>query len=1570
MAKKLNKKVLTILLAFLGVCIIGAGFVGVRYLRDRDPDRCLTLARQAKENKNFQDAEGYYGKAFGYNKIDQQKKDILFEIAEFHLIEDPQHEANWRKALGCWNQITTIDPDNVLSRRKLMDYFYTMADTSGDPMAWKSVEEQSAKLLAIFKKTAQPEDVSVLLANARANVELVRHGGVTNPQENIDKARAILDSLKLQKPDDVNIYRYLADLAMVQGELDDTKKIADARQTALASAKAILQEATIAASDKGTAAAYYLQTRLSEAQQDPNLLEPLREEIRKQTELYHESDKLWAVLSTSYDLHGKMNRQDEINAAIAATEKSIQAAPDNVNYQLRLAILKNRLGNLLQDPTLTDQAIAAAQAAMHLPDVQSARGPKEYIGTQNRFAILTYLARMYTDRTLALQQQKDDAAAAPYKSKALGSIRQLSQMAGSPDNIVALQWDGIKSLLEGKEQEALRTLNKAYQQAKTQDRPDQVSTIDSYLCYTLATLAGKQGQTGLRREFFEKALFNQNSIAIDKPQTILDYADTMITLRAAASAISALDSYVAIYGQTDRTQQIKVRALIAAQEYAAAKKVLDRMDEQNTTTAELKLTANYYILNQLLAMQTAPGQDASESDTTKINATRAAISQLLQNLIGQKSPNLDSQMVAFICRDMIGQDKLSEAVSLVDAYLAYNPGDTLLEFLKLQTQQPDPKNISLEKRKELYETAIRAIKDPVKRSLALSQYFLSNNQKDQASQELEAAYKEHPDKPELITTLLAFYTENKRIKEAEDLFSKTRSLNPDGCDGNLMAAQLEIAKENYPAALRRLDECLVIKPTMTYAMLLKSQVYGLQKDWAQATETIRKAQAIEPLDGTIARQAASVYFQRNRELGNKTTPDQLLETERAVGLAMMLNPTDTQLQNVYAEIISLRDPDKAIATQQEMLKNNPTATNALLLGSMAMRQALQQTDNAKRGALLEIAGSAFAQAYQMEPANTQIAASYAEFFRLTNQPQKAQETFKDNPEALWRFYLSAGQYDKAAPILDKLYTEKQKDADIVEGLALTAEGLGQRDKMKQYLDTLAQIELTPEQNLRLIQKFLDAGLQQSAQKELEAFRASQPNDARALLFQAWIEMSNGKLDDAMKLCSQFTDANPNDAGAWRLKGRLYRYLSRPEEAISAFQRSLSIKPDPTVRMELAIVYSQNGHKDVAIGELVNGLNDPRPPLQMYTMLEQLYARDKRTPDLVRFFDNLLKRYPQDVFFHTRAGLFYLQQKNYPRALELLEKAWTLSSTGSSGNPAALENYIQALSAAGQHDAAMAIAAKYIDSPIGVAAYVQMGILQSQIGQREKSLEYFIKAIEKAANNQSYVYTCLENMRKALGDEPVQVWCKEKIAARTGYIPARLMLAFLAEQDGQYNQAAAHIDECLKTAPVNSPVWLELLTRKSNTLLMAYSKTEDKAYFNQAIEPLKAILEKQPDNLSVMNNMAFMFADAGQQLDTAEQYARKVYQAAPDNPVFIDTYAFVLCKKGQYAQAEPYLLQAIQLFELNSDPIPWDTYRHLGMAYEGQQKNELARDAYQKAIALPDIPIQKKNELTKKLQELQ
>jgi len=226
------------------------------------------------------------------------------------------------------------------------------------------------------------------------------------------------------------------------------------------------------------------------------------------------------------------------------------------------------------------------------------------------------------------------------------------------------------------------------------------------------------------------------------------------------------------------------------------------------------------------------------------------------------------------------------------------------------------------------------------------------------------------------------------------------------------------------------------------------------------------------------------------------------------------------------------------------------------------------------------------------------------------------------------------------------------------------------------------------------------------------------------------------------------------------------------------------------------------------------------------------------------------------------------------------------------------------------------------------------------------------------------------LRQALGAEPVGTWCKQKIAAQTDYIPARLMLAFLAEQDGQYNQAAGHIDECLKTAPANSTAWLELLTRKSNTLLMAYSKTADKAYFNQAIEPLKIILEKQPGNLSVMNNMAFMFADAGQELDMAEQYARKAYQAAPDNPVFIDTYAFVLCKKGQYAQAEPYSLQTIQLFELSGTPIPWDTYFHLGMAYEGQQKKDLARDAYQKAIALPDIPIQKKNELTKKLQELQ
>jgi len=129
----------------------------------------------------------------------------------------------------------------------------------------------------------------------------------------------------------------------------------------------------------------------------------------------------------------------------------------------------------------------------------------------------------------------------------------------------------------------------------------------------------------------------------------------------------------------------------------------------------------------------------------------------------------------------------------------------------------------------------------------------------------------------------------------------------------------------------------------------------------------------------------------------------------------------------------------------------------------------------------------------------------------------------------------------------------------------------------------------------------------------------------------------------------------------------------------------------------------------------------------------------------------------------------------------------------------------------------------------------------------------------------------------------------------------------------------------------------------------YSRTSDKAYLEKAIKEYESVLEKQPNNVSVLNNLAYLLIENSKEFDRALGYAQRAYKAVPNNPDIIDTYAYVLLKKGQYVKAEELMQMALQLFEQKQVSAPMAAYEHLGMLKERLDKYPEAIKAYENAL---------------------
>lgn len=139
---------------------------------------------------------------------------------------------------------------------------------------------------------------------------------------------------------------------------------------------------------------------------------------------------------------------------------------------------------------------------------------------------------------------------------------------------------------------------------------------------------------------------------------------------------------------------------------------------------------------------------------------------------------------------------------------------------------------------------------------------------------------------------------------------------------------------------------------------------------------------------------------------------------------------------------------------------------------------------------------------------------------------------------------------------------------------------------------------------------------------------------------------------------------------------------------------------------------------------------------------------------------------------------------------------------------------------------------------------------------------------------------------------------------------------------------------------------------------SYYRLEDYATSDSLFERL---IEEEPDNYLVLNNYSYYLAERGTKLEKALGWSRTAIENNPDNATFLDTYAWVLYKLGEYELAEKYILEALHKGGEN-DP---EVNEHAADIQVALENLEMARSYYHKAIILGGD----KNRLNNKLDKI-
>jgi tetratricopeptide (TPR) repeat protein len=181
--------------------------------------------------------------------------------------------------------------------------------------------------------------------------------------------------------------------------------------------------------------------------------------------------------------------------------------------------------------------------------------------------------------------------------------------------------------------------------------------------------------------------------------------------------------------------------------------------------------------------------------------------------------------------------------------------------------------------------------------------------------------------------------------------------------------------------------------------------------------------------------------------------------------------------------------------------------------------------------------------------------------------------------------------------------------------------------------------------------------------------------------------------------------------------------------------------------------------------------------------------------------------------------------------------------------------------------------------------------------------------------------------------------RRAFAASPNLTPALDLLASIYTAENRLPEAIASFEEADKAGAL-PPTGQILLAR-----LQLASGHRD-----AALALYERVLAARNDLPGAKNDLAFLLAEDGQQLDRALTLAQEAQQAEPENPEIVDTLGFVYQKKGLNQPAADQFKYAIELSERANAPRA-DYHYHLGLALHALGKDADAAAAFEAALKL-------------------
>ena len=269
-------------------------------------------------------------------------------------------------------------------------------------------------------------------------------------------------------------------------------------------------------------------------------------------------------------------------------------------------------------------------------------------------------------------------------------------------------------------------------------------------------------------------------------------------------------------------------------------------------------------------------------------------------------------------------------------------------------------------------------------------------------------------------------------------------------------------------------------------------------------------------------------------------------------------------------------------------------------------------------------------------------------------------------------------------------------------------------------------------------------------------------------------------------------------------------------------------------------------------------------------------------------------------------LYYFYEAHRLIQKEAIEPAWELVQFCYALNPhdATINNYMGVfLDVAGKpKEAAAYFQRAYELQPSEYWYQYALYLLQSKEKKNEKTAIRNLEQVAKDNPKDENVHNMLQKAYIHVGDYKRALALQDQLDSIIGYNAMSAMQRYRLNAMLKNNQQAVYeVERYLEEDPDNMQFQI--------FRVQLYEETHQSS--EKMVQAYTALLRFDPHNLMLLNNLAWHMCLVGIDLNKAEEFSRSTIMAAPSNPTYLDTYAWIMYHKGDYETAFFYIQRALE-----------------------------------------------------------